>query len=124
MADALPDKVSRTLYRGDSRTWTHVFTDAATGGALDLTGYTFVSQYRNDLDRGTVICSATCTVGGASNNEVTEVLSAADAALLPGQTDPAEKPVVYWDLQSTDASGNVRTWMYAAVKVLGDVSDA
>lgn len=121
MADTVPKKVSRTLYRGDSRTWVHVFTDDA-DAPIDLTGHNFISQFRPDLDRGTVICSATCTVGGADNNEVTEVLAAADADLLPGQADPNVKPKVYWDLQST-ASGDVTTWMYATVSVLGDTSD-
>ena len=122
MADTVPVKVQRTLYRGDSRTWVHVFTDAA-GAPIDLTGYTFISQYRPDLDRGTIVTTATCTVGGTDNNEVTEVLDATAADALPGQTDPATKPKLYWDLQSTDPDGVVTTWMYATVPVIGDSSD-
>jgi hypothetical protein len=124
MSDSLPAKVVRKLYRGDSRTWVHVFTDTATGAPIDKTGSTFLSEYRDDLNRSTIITSATCTVGGAANNEVTEVLSATQAELLPGQTDPSVKPVLYWDLQETDAAGNVQTWQYAKVTVSGDVSDA
>ena len=121
MADTVPKKVTRTLYRGDSRTWVHVFTDGD-GNPIDLTGYEFIAQFRPDLDRGTVICSSACTVGGDDNNEVTEVLSADQAELLPGQTG-STKPKVYWDLQSTK-DGDVTTWMYASVPVVGDVSDA
>lgn len=124
MAEPLPQKVKRQLYRGDSRNWTHVFTDTETGVPLDITGWTFLSQFREDLDRGTVICSATCTVTDGPAGVMLESLSATDAELLPGQTDPTEKPVVYWDLQSDDGDGNVRTWMYSAVTVTGDVSDA
>lgn len=124
MAEPIPAKVKRTLWRGDTRSWTHVFTAADTGTPVDISGWTFLSQYRADRDRGTVICEATCTVTDGPNGVMTEVLPAAQAELLPGQTDPIEKPVVYWDLQSTDGTGNVQTWQYAAVSVGGDVSDA
>lgn len=122
MAEPIPVKVKRTLWRGDTRTWTHVFTDTETGDPIDITGWVFVSQFREDLDRGAIIATATCTITDGPNGVMTEVLPAAQADLLPGQTDPDVKPVVYWDLQSTD-SGNVQTWKYARVQVGGDSSD-
>lgn len=125
MADeAVPVKITRTLYRGDSRTWTHVFTDTATGDPIDITGWTFTAQFRPDLDRGTVVCASVCTVVDGPNGIVTEVLSSTEADKLPGQTSPTVKPVVYWDLQSIDTDSNTQTWKFAACKVMGDSTDA
>jgi hypothetical protein len=123
VAEPTPAKVKRSLYRGDTRVWTHVFTDTTTGDPLDLTDYEFISEYREDLDRGTVIATAVCVVTDAPGGVVVETLTAAQADLLPGQTSPTVKPKVYWDLQSTDGDGNVQTWQYAAVAVSGDASD-
>ena len=124
MADEpLPVKVTRKLHRGDTRVWTHVFTVTGTTTPIDITGYTFLSQFRDDLNRGTVIATATCVVTDGPAGEMTETLTATQADLLPGQTDPDEKPIVYWDLQST-AAGAVQTWQYARCPVSGDASDA
>ena len=111
MTDALPARIKRALWRGDSRTWTHTFTTV--DGPVDLTGHAFVSQYRTDLNRGEIVATATCEVIDATNGVLAEKLPAGEADKLPGQTDPNRKPSVYWDLQSTDADGNVRTWLYA-----------
>jgi hypothetical protein len=124
VAEPTPVKVKRSLYRGDTRVWTHVFTDSDSGDPIDLTGWEFLSQFRDDLDRGTVVATADCEVTVGATGTVVETLSAAEADALPGQTDPAVKPRVYWDLQSTDPDGNVQTWMYAQVVVMGDASDA
>jgi hypothetical protein len=123
VAEPTPAKVKRSLYRGDTRVWTHVFTDTTTGDPLDLTDYEFVSEYREDLNRGTVIATATCVVTDGPGGVVVETLTSAQADLLPGQTSPTVKPKVYWDLQSTDGDGNVQTWQYATVSVSGDASD-
>ena len=124
MAEPTPAKVKRSLYRGDTRVWTHVFTEPVSGDPIDISGWTFLSEYRDDLDRGTVIATATCSVMDGPGGVMVETLTAAQADLLPGQTDPDTKPVVYWDLQSTDGDGNVQTWQYARVPVTGDASDA
>lgn len=123
MAEQLPVKVRRTLYRGDRRVWTHEFTEDDGTTPLDITGKTFVSQFRADLDRGTVVCTATCTVTDGPGGVLEEVLPSAQADLLPGQTDPTVKPYVYWDLQELDGT-EATTWMYARCPVSGDVSDA
>lgn len=129
MADATPVKVKRELYRGDTRRWTHVFEENTGTTAepvwepIDITGWTFLTQFRPDLDRGTVVATSTTTVDDGPAGVAIEVLSAAQADLLPGQTDPLTKPKVYWDLQSTDGDGVVRTWKYAICPVTGDVSD-
>lgn len=129
MAEPTPAKVKRSLYRGNTRRWTHVFEEnTGTTGApvwepIDITGWTFLTQFREDLNRGTVVCASTTTVTDGPNGIAEEVLSAAQADLLPGQTLPTVKPVVYWDLQSTDTDGNVNTWKYASCPVMGDASD-
>lgn len=122
MAEPIPVKVKRTLWRGDTRVWTHVFTDTDSGDPIPITGWTFLSQFRDDLDRGTVIATATCSITDGPNGVMVETLPATQADLLPGQTDPDEKPIVYWDLQST-VGGVVQTWKYARVPVGGDSSD-
>lgn len=130
MADALPVKVERKLYRGDSRTWTHEFeTNTGTDAApvwepTDITGWTFLTQFRADLNRGEVIATSTTTVTDGPAGVATEELSPTEADKLPGQSDPNEKPKVYWDLQSTDTEGAVHTWKYAIVPIGGDSSDA
>lgn len=124
MAEAIPVKIKRTLYRGDSRTWTHVFTDTDTGDPIDITGWTFTAQFRPDLDRGTVTCESACTVSDGANGVLVEELTPTEADKLPGQSAATPNPVVYWDLQSVDGDGFTRTWMYAKCKVEGDVSDA
>lgn len=123
MAEPIPAKVKRTLWRGDTRSWTHVFTDTETGDPTDITGWVFLSQYREDRNRGTVIATATCTVTDGPNGVMLEVLPAEQSDLLPGQEDPAVKPIVYWDLQSSNA-GVIQTWQWANVPVGGDSSDA
>lgn len=123
MAEQLPAKVKRTLYRGDHRQWIHTFTEDDGTTPIDLTGKTFASMFRDDLDRGTVVCTATCTVTDGPAGELTEVLTSAEADKLPGQTDPDEKPTVYWDLQELDG-GEATTWLYARCPVMGDVTDA
>lgn len=123
MAEQLPAKVKRTLYRGDHRQWVHLFTEDDGTTPIDLTGKTFSAQFRDDLDRGAVICTSTCTVTDGPGGEVTEVLTSEQADLLPGQTDPDVKPTVYWDLQEVDGT-EVTTWLYARCAVLGDVTDA
>lgn len=123
MAEPTPARVKRSLYRGDTRVWTHVFTDSETTDPIDISGWEFVSEYRVDLDRGTVICEATCEVTDGPAGVLTETLTAEQADLLPGQPVGQPKSKVYWDLQSTDLDGNVQTWQQAVVPVSGDASN-
>lgn len=128
MADAMPVKVKRALYRGMARTWTHVIernvgTEAEpVWEPVDITDWTFRAQFRADLNRGEVVASSVCTIVDGPNGIVREKLTGEEADKLPGQTDPAEKPIVYWDLESINADGDPETWKYAYVPVTGDAS--
>jgi hypothetical protein len=125
VADALPAKLNpaRKLWRGDSRTFTHVFRVGPTDddAPLDLTGHTFIAQYRADKNRGEVVAEATCSI--IDDGTVLEVLTSLEADKLPGEVEGEPVPVLYWDLQSTDAEGERHTWLYSDVHVRGDRSD-
>ena len=122
-ADGLPAKLepARKLYRGAHRTWTHVFhTDAAKTELRDLTGHTFRAQFREDKNRGAVVCESVCTVIG--DGTVLEVLMSDEADKLPGEVEGAGVPKVFWDLESIDADGERHTWLYSDCTVKGDRS--
>lgn len=117
MADALPARVSRSLYRGDFRRWTHEFRDANGDLIPFAEGTSFQAEFREDTDRGNLVCSSTCEITGAGT--VVETLTSDEADLLPGQPG-TDKPKVYWDLQMTDPEGQRHTYLYANCAVMGD----
>jgi hypothetical protein len=124
VAEPIPKSVKREQWRGDTRVWTHTFTDPATGDPYDLTGHDFIAQWREDRNRGNLLATATCVVLDGPGGIMQETLSATEADGLPGQVDPDTPTIVYWDLQSTDGDGAVQTWEFSKVKVWGDSSDA
>lgn len=99
--------------RGDD--WTIVFemtTDEVT--PMDVSGRTYAMQMRTTTEATTATASFTCTVGGASNNEVTCSLGdATTATIRPGS--------YVWDIQET-SSGVVSTLGYGSIKVVADVT--
>lgn len=129
MADALPKVEPEKLIRGDSRTWTDTFeentgtTAAPVWTPIDMSGWTWLCQIRPDLNRGTVIATVTVDTTNAATGIIVRKLTADQADLLPGQDDPATKPVVYMDLQGTRTSDGFRqTWKRWKVTVEGDTS--
>lgn len=121
MADAVPAKIKRSLWRGDHRQWTHEFRDPSGELIPFAEGTTFLAQFRNDLDRGTLVCSSVCEI--TDTGTVVETLTSDEADLLPGQTNTETKPVVYWDLQMIDPDGERHTYLYANCTVMGDRSN-
>lgn len=121
----LPKVEKETLLRGDSRFWTETFTDDDTGTAIDMSGWgDWLCQIRDDLDRGTVVATITVDASSAASGIITRELTADQADLLPGQTDPDTKPIVYIDLQATRTSDSFKqTWKRWKATVEGDVSD-
>lgn len=115
-SEPLPAPVKLTLYRGDTRIWTDVFTEGTT--PVDLTGHAFLAQIRADRNRGEVVASIDVQVTDAAAGTIRRTLTATEADKLGD--DGAR---LFWDMQSTDADGNVRTWMAGAVVVKGDATD-
>lgn len=103
-----------SLYRGDTRIWRDEFADAATGHALDLTGYMFRAQIRDSID-GDVIATMTVDDSDAANGVITRSLTATQTAALAAAR-------AAWDLELTSPDGFVRTYLAGAVRIRGDVS--
>lgn len=132
MADpALPAIIkTKSLIRGDTRTWPEVFeqntgTDLAPVWVpLDVSGYVFLMEVREDLNRGTLIATWDIDMAAAATGTIVVTLPSDQADLLPGQTSPGVKPVVYCDLQGTRTSdGFRRTFKRWQFKVEGDSSN-
>lgn len=132
MADpALPAIIkTKTLIRGDTRSWPEVFeqntgTDAAPVWVpLDVSGYTFLMEIREDLNRGTLIATWDIDMTDAATGTIVVTLPSDQADLLPGQSSAATRPVVYCDLQGTRTSdGFRRTFKRWQFKVEGDSSN-
>lgn len=132
MADpALPAIIkTKSLIRGDTRSWPEVFeqntgTDSApVWEPLDVSGYTFLMEIREDLNRGTLIATWDIDTTDAATGTIVVTLPSDQADLLPGQSSPNTKPVVYCDLQGTRTSdGFRRTFKRWQFKVEGDSSN-
>lgn len=116
----LPAKVPLTLYRGDTRIWEDTFRSVAVapatvGDPVDLTGFTFLAQIRAVVDDGEVMAVIDVEILDAPAGVIRRTLTAEQARNLTGES-------AYWDLQVTDDTGFVRTYMAGKVKILGDVS--
>jgi len=90
-------------YRGDSYPLVLTIKDKATKSVIDITGYSFiltVSSIEDPIDDTTKIFE----VNGVLDNDPTTGV----VTFTPTQTDfPAG--TYYYDVQMTDASGNIRT---------------
>jgi hypothetical protein len=129
MAEPLPLSTKRTIWRGDTRTWTHVFEDVAEDGTTtprDMSGHTWLGQWRADDKRGEVIAVSSFDTSDAESGVIVETLTATEADKMPvdapAGSRPGTPPTVYWDMQST-VGGVVRTWFYSNATVKGDRSD-
>jgi len=118
----LPAKVPLTLYRGDTRIWEDTFRSvpvapATVGDPIDLTGFTFLAQIRETADSAEVMAVIDVQVIDAAGGVIRRTLTDDEARNLTGDT-------AYWDLEVTDPTGFVRTYMAGKIKILGDVSRA
>lgn len=117
MAEPLPATSKLTLYRGDTRIWTDVFSDGT--NPVDLTGHTFLAEIRADRNRGEVVATIAVEVTDPTGGVVRRTLTATEADKLGNDGER-----LYWDMQSTDADGVVRTWLAGPVVVKGDAANA
>ena len=113
---ATPGTYNITLYRGDTWTADIVLTDTVSGSVLDLTGYSALAQIRATADAASAEASF-ASVLTELEGKVTLTLSAAASAALTITSG-------VWDLQLTDASSAVRTYLAGSVTVTPDVSRA
>lgn len=110
---AKPGTYSPTFVQGDDWSFPATLKDQA-GAAIDLTGYTFLAQARTRASAG-VAFTLTVTVTDAANGVVTVTVDAATTADIgPG--------TYVWDLQWTDAAGDIRTILAGTITVLPEVS--
>lgn len=139
--DDRPERFVWIFYRGDSYRETFTLgqgTDediaAGTDSPIDTTGWTGLAQIRTP-DGATVLATmAVTTGGGTAADEITLTLSPADTAALPVS---AQLPVLLndgtWDesnatrvgradVQLTDDTGYVDTWIVGNVYVADDTS--
>ncbi len=132
MADSpLPKWEKESVIRGDTRVWNEQINEntAAEGETpvyepMNLTGWTWLCQIRADLNRGTVIANLDIDDTDAADGKLIRTLPSDQADLLPGQTEPDQKPLVYMDLQGTRTSDGFRqTFKRWKVTVEGDSSD-
>ena len=107
-----------TLYRPDTRVWTGHVADAD-AAPIDLTGHTFLAEIRADRNRGEVVATLAVEVINGPGGVIRRVLTAKKEANKLGN-DGAR---LYWDMQSTDADGFVRTWLAGPVVVKGDAAN-
>jgi hypothetical protein len=71
------------IYQGAKWEHTVALTDASTGAALNLTGFTpFVCEIRRESD-DRLLASPTCTVATPANGLIVLLLTAAQTAALP-----------------------------------------
>lgn len=97
-------KTTISMYRGDSYPITFTLTDSSTGNPLDLTGCSLIM---------TVDALAEPPDDTSMLFEITGVLDAdpetGKVSFTPTSTDTATPGSYFYDVQLTDADGNIRT---------------
>ena len=104
------------IYRGD--TFTMTVTVLSGGVGMNLTGYTVEAKIRQTELSPTVLATFTCTLANQTTNpgQVDLTLSATDTAAMTPTTG------AIWDMQVTDGSGKVTTYLKGKVDVEADVT--
>lgn len=116
---ALPGSYNITIYQGDTYKKTFGLKDG-NGVAIDLTGQTPKAQIRVNQASSSVLLEFTAaleTQAGATLGQVTISATHADTAALT----PADAYGV-WDLQLTNGSGVVTTYIGGKASVVAEVT--
>jgi hypothetical protein len=114
-------RVDIVCRKGDTATFSITITDSA-GEASDLNGYTFDMEVREsdtqvNAEGGDNTSALVLSSGSgisALDNVITITASATDTETMSG--------LYVYDLQATDGSSNVSTWLYGTFKVNEDVT--
>lgn len=107
-----PTQCNMKVYAGDTVSITFAFTDATAGTPLVLSG-TWTSMIRQYPNSANPLASFTVDASGLANGTVKLSL---DSATTQALTEAV------WDLQETDVSGAVTTWLYGTLNVVQDVT--
>jgi len=113
----MPGRANLAIYQGDDYSQRVSFVEPD-GTPIDVTGLTFTAQLRADYaDVAPVpLAELECVLTDA---ELGELVLSLDHALT--ETLPTED-VLRWDLQATDAAGEVTTYLAGTVKVSAEVT--
>jgi hypothetical protein len=106
-----------TMYRGDSYPITLTLTDKATAAAIDLTGCTLlmtVDETENPTDDSTMLFE----VEGALDADP----ETGKATFTPLAADTATVGNYFYDIQLTDADGNIRTVVKSTFVISQDIT--
>jgi hypothetical protein len=110
----MPGSYALNIYRGDDHAWRFIlWADEAKTTPTDLTGITAKAEVR-DRSGGAIVVTATVTI--TLPNIIDMVLGHTQTRTLPASGR--------WDLQLTNAAGNVATILAGPVKVTGDITDS
>jgi hypothetical protein len=111
---AQPGPFDLELYQGDTYALSITLTDKDSGVPVDLTGSTAAAQIRATAAAPEVLADFVATVDGPSGTIHLDLPAADSAAVPPG-------PHV-WDVETTDTTGRVRTWLAGAAVVTAEVT--
>lgn len=107
----LPSNMDLSIWQGDYQEFFVDFVDGS-GSPFPLTGYTIQAVIKTAPKANTGY-SFTCTVPGATNRVRVYMPSTVASTIPPGD--------YIWNLQLTNASGDVKTYLAGDVKVYAEV---
>lgn len=112
------------FFRVRTKVWNATTLVYDPGPYKDLTGYTITSQVRQAKSSATVLLTFTCMIGNQADataglGAVYMVISADDTATVPLNVTGG-----FYDIQFTEAGGNVFTYIEGAVTFDEDVTRA
>lgn len=91
---------------------------------VNITGYTFSGEVRNNLEDDTLVTTLSMSITSAANGEFKAELSAATTASLETSVNPDKRRVNLgnYDIFCTDSSGNKKMIFYGRVWLIRKVT--
>ena len=115
-SNLLPKRYDIVIYQGDTFTFNVVLKDSL-DVPLDVTGWTPEAQIKKVSDNTPAETPNLTAVAGTTDGKITVTLSGTGSSALYGATE------YKYDLQVTDTSGNVRTFLGGKITVTEDVTE-